>query len=59
MFLLVVLLLSAVIVAASVFAGLQEHKRTNQRSSPQGDRNRRRLNMAKAAGALPNRKENT
>src|SRR5262249_15951661 len=58
MFLLLVLLLSAGIVAASIFAGLQEEKRASRNNSAQGRRNRQRLNMAKVAGTLPDRKEN-
>jgi hypothetical protein len=58
MMIAIVLLVSLGIVGASVYAGMLENKRNQNRNSPQAQRNMRRMNLAKAAGAIPNRKEN-
>lgn len=58
MMIAIVLLVSLGIVGASVFAGMQENKRRQSVDSPQTRRNIQKMNLAKAAGVLPDRKEN-
>ena len=58
MMIAIVLLVSLGIFGASVYAGMLEKKRGQNVNSPQTQRNIRRMNMAKAAGVLPDRKEN-
>lgn len=58
MFILIVLVIMVGIIGAAVVVGLREEKLKAERAGPQGRRNRERVNMAKAAGAFPNRKEN-
>lgn len=58
MMIAIVLLVSLGIFGASVYAGMLENKRGQSVNSPQTQRNIRRMNMAKAAGVLPDRKEN-
>ena len=57
MFLFIVLLCSAGIVGASIYAGLAEERKKAQRQTPEARRRAEQVNLAKAAGAFPNRKE--
>jgi hypothetical protein len=54
----IVVLISLGILGASVFAGTLENRKAANRNSPNAQRNMKRMNLAKAAGVIPNRKEN-
>jgi len=58
MFIVIVLLASAGIVGASIWVGLREEGNKRQANTPEARRRREQVNLAKAAGAFPNRKEN-